>query len=105
MPAHTHTERCGDANCASFVPLLHQRPDREPEAVREGEVVLEDEPGVDAGVGAGPLVGGEPGNDPDGQGDQDVGEQYVEPDLQSQRVHKRKQLRKGEKMYTSVWQK
>ena len=61
--------------------LLHQSPHGEPETVGEGEVVLDHVAGVHTGVRAGPLVGGEPGHYPDCEGDQEVGQQDVEPDL------------------------
>ena len=40
--------------------LLHQSSHGEPEAVGEGEVVLDDVAGVHTGVRTGPLVGGKP---------------------------------------------
>ena len=68
-------------------PLLHESSDSEPEAVGQGEVVLKDQARVVARVGPGPLVRREPGHDPDGDGDQDVREQNVEPNLQCQWIH------------------
>ena len=76
----------------SHSPLLHESPDGEPETVGQCEVVLEDEACVHAGVRVGPLVRGEPSHDPDGDANQDVREQDVHPDLQSQRVHEREEL-------------
>ena len=73
--------------------MLHESPDREPETIWQCEVVLIDEPVlVHARVGDGPLVGREPGHDPDGHGHEDVGEQDVHPDLKGEWVHEREQL-------------
>ena len=71
-------------------PLLHERAHGEPEAVGEGEVVLDDKPGVHAGVRGGPLGGREPGHDPDGEGDHQVSQHYVDPYVQGQGVHETK---------------
>ena len=68
----------------TYVPLLHKSADGEPEAVGNREVVLVDDPRVDARVRRGPLVRRESRDDPDGDGDEDVGEQDVEPDLHGQ---------------------
>ena len=72
------------------IPLLHQSPDGEPKAVGNGEVVLVDDARVDAGVRRGPLVGREPRHDPRGDGDEDVGEEDVEPDFEGEGVHEGK---------------
>jgi hypothetical protein len=63
-------------------PLLHECSNSKPEAVGQGEVVLEDQSRVVARIGSGPLVRREPGDDPDGDGDQDVRKQNVKPNLQ-----------------------
>ena len=76
--------------------MLHERPQREPEAVENGEIVGEHIGGgrggvevVVVGVVVGeqpPLVGGEPGHDEEDDGDADVGEDDADPDLLRQRV-------------------
>ena len=48
--------------------------------------------GYAAGVRGGPLHRGEARHDPDGEGDEEVGEQDVEPYLHSQGVHEGEQL-------------
>jgi hypothetical protein len=75
------------------LPLLHERPDSEPEAVWHGEVVLVDDARVHARVRMGPLVRGEPRHDPDRDGHQNIGKQDVEPDLEGKGVHKGKELK------------
>ena len=85
-----HVPRCSHA----YLPLLHESPDGEPETVREGEVILEDEAGVHAGMRMGPLVRRKPRNDPDGDRDEDVCEENVEPDFQGQRIHEGEELRR-----------
>ena len=82
------------------VPLLHKSPDGEPKAVGNGEVVLVDDASVDTGVRRGPLVGGEARHNPRRDGDQDVGEQNVEPDVEGQRIHEGEELK--EHIYSSI---
>ena len=42
-------------------------------------------------MGIGPFVGGKSGHYPNGDGDQDVGNQNVQPYLQGQRIHETEQ--------------
>ena len=49
-----------------------------------------------------PLVRREPGNDPDGDADEDVREQDVHPDLQGQRVHEGEELEWSKRMRVVV---
>ena len=75
----------------AHVPLLHESPDGEPKTVLYSEIVFVDDARVwVAGVRRGPLVGREPRDDPGRDGDEDVGEQDVEPDLEGERVHEGK---------------
>lgn len=72
--------------------LLHEGADGEPEAVGQGELVLDDlGPGRVAGMRVVPLVRAEPGDHEHRYRDEDVGGQRVQPDLDRQRVHEREE--------------
>ena len=75
--------------------LLHEGPDREPEAVGEGEVIFYDKQSGLAvactGTGFAPLVGWEPCHHPYCDRHHDVGPKHVQPDLHSEWVQEREQ--------------
>ena len=59
----------------------------EPEAVIDAELVLHHVIVHHTGVRIVPFIRGEPGHDEQGEADQDIGGEHIEPDLHSQRVH------------------
>lgn len=74
--------------------LTQQRARDEPEGVADAELVLHHVAVKVAGVRVVPLVGGEPGHHEHGEGDEDVGSHYVQPDLHRQRIHEGEESRR-----------
>ena len=66
--------------------MLHQGPDAEPETVEQGELVLDDVAVGIAGVRIVPLVRTEPSEDKQGETDDQVGDQHVDPDVDGEGV-------------------
>ena len=74
--------------------LLHQSAHCEPEAVPEGELILDELLVLRvAGVGLAPLVGREASQGHHGEADQDVGDEREDPDLQRERIQEREEAR------------
>lgn len=71
--------------------LLHQRADSEPEAVSERERVDDDAVFERTRVRVLPLVRAQPRDDEDCQGDEGVGREDVEPDVEGEGVHEGKE--------------
>ena len=72
--------------------MLHQRTDCEPHRVAERKLVDQDFRLVVAGVGVVPLVGAEPGEDEEEDGDTEVGHGRVDPHVQGQRREEGEQV-------------
>ena len=73
--------------------MLHERPDGEPEAVGEGELVVDNVGVLVARVLVVPLVRTEPGDDEEDEADDEVRHEHVDPDLEGQRREKGEQAR------------
>lgn len=83
LPADLHRSYVGT--------LLHERSDREPERVRETELVLQVLRLLNARVGVGPLVRADSGHDEQQNGHAAVGRYHPEPDERAERRQKREQ--------------
>ena len=68
--------------------LLHQCTNGEPKTVGQRKLILDDFGACVTGMGIVPLVRADPRNHEHHHRDEDVRSQHVEPDLNSQRVHK-----------------
>lgn len=73
--------------------LSEERAGDEPEAVAHAKLVLDDVAFGETGVGVVPLVGAESSHHEEGEADQHVRGQHVQPDLDGQRVHEGEQPR------------
>lgn len=65
-----------------------------PETVREAELIFHDVAVADAGMGILPFVGTESRYDEHTAGDESVSSKDIEPDVNRQRTHERKQARR-----------
>ena len=74
--------------------MLHQGADCKPHRVAEGKLIDEDLRLVVAGVRVVPLVGAEPGEDEEEDGDTEVGHGRVDPHVQGQRREEGKEIRR-----------